>query len=134
MKKIISVILLTLLSLCAFADESTLDDAISEKLAPLLSNYIGDHEAQFEAVLVTMVTPDLSNRTPVLLVPPVSLESDSLQDCEEKSSSLVCRLAQNIETFLKNGGITKGKIILDIKVFKDKKFVKEFKDVEVLSF
>lgn len=133
MKKLIPLFLLAL-TFSSFAHASTLDDAISEELAPLLSNYFGDYQAQFEAVHVLTLEPGISKSNPILLIPPKSLEADSLQDCEEADSSIVCELAKKIEAFIKFNGITKGKVVLNIKVLQKKKLVKELKDIEVLSF
>jgi hypothetical protein len=133
MKKIITIFLISF-SFSVLAQESSLDDSISENLAPLLSNYLRDYQARFEAVHVLPLSPGQSSTKPVFLLPVTSFNAASLQDCEENASSLVCQTAKAINAYVATYVVTKGKINLNITIFQNAKVVKEFKDIELLRF
>lgn len=134
MKKFVGVVLSLLFSLSAYTKSSTLDDSMSEQLSPLLSNYIGDYQVVISAKHVFFVAGDILSTNPILLSAITDLKGESLQDCEENSSSLVCKLASAIENFIQVNGIKKGKVLLDITLFKKNEIKKEIKDIKVLSF
>ncbi len=121
-------------SLISFAGPASLDDEISERLAPLLSNYLGSHSSRFEVFHLAALSDGIVTRTPVLLTPFTNLSAESLQDCDENSSSTVCGISKSIDTFIKQSGINKGTINLTVTVMKDNKPIKVFKDIEILKF
>lgn len=135
MKKTLLLVLSLLFTFSASAQDS-LDDAMSEKLSPLLSNYLGDYgvSIQAEHVFFLAVGQPQTQTIPVLLLPAQVLKAESLQDCDENASSTVCKLAGAIKQYIQINNVTKGKITLDLKIYQSNKLVKDIKDVEVLSF
>lgn len=125
-----------LFNFTAWAADSSLDDAISEKLSPLLSNYIGDSSVSIQAEHIFFLASDQqqTKTIPVFLSPIQLIKAEGLQDCEENASSMVCQMAEAIEQYIKAQNTTRGKINLNLKIFKKSKLVKEISNVEVLSF
>lgn len=134
MKKSIITLFVFCLSFSAFAQNSNLDDAISEKLAPLLNNYLGNYQIRFQATHTFQIKPGQTSSVPVFLSSVDTLNAEGLQDCEENKSSIVCLLASSVESFVKINAVKNGAITLDITLYQNSKFVKEIKNVEVLKF
>ena len=133
--KTAALLLLILFSTSSFSQSTTLDDSMSEKLAPLLSNYLRDYAVQFQVTHYVKVVNDLQVSKPVLLVPPKSITAGDLQDCEENATSLVCSISSQINQYIQTNAVKSGRFVMDIKVMKDgSKPVQEFKAVEVYSF
>lgn len=133
--KTAALLLLLIFSTTSFSQSTTIDDSISDKLAPLLSNYLSDHSVQIQVTHVVKIGNDLNTSKPVLLVPPKSITAGDLQDCEENVTSLVCSISKQINQYIQANAVSSGKFVMDIKVLKDgSKPVQEFKAVEVYSF
>ncbi len=134
MKNLILIAVL-LLSFSAWTADTSMDDEISERLAPVLSNYLGDHEIgiQLEHEFPLVVGKPETNRLPISLIPARTLTADSLQDCDENASSFVCGLADDIKQYINKTKADKGKIISTIKILQNKKLIKEIKDFEIFS-
>jgi hypothetical protein len=131
MKNTLIILLFLTFTFAATAKE-TLDDSISEILAPLLSNYVGDHQIRISAEYKLLQVP---GTLPIVLTTTSELTAESLQDCDEGSISLVCNLANSINNWLQSQKPTNGKVYLHIKLFnKTPTPVKEFKDIEVFSY
>ncbi len=132
--KTAALLLLLVFSTTSFSQSTTIDDSISEKLAPLLSNYLSDYAVQIQVTHYLKVVNDLQVSKPVLLVPPKTITAGDLQDCEENATSLVCSIAKQINQYIQMNAVKTGKFVMDIKVMKDgTKPVQEFKAVEVYS-
>jgi len=125
-----------LLTFPAWSADTSMDDEISERLAPVLSNYLGDYEViiQIEHVFPLAEGKPETKTIPISLIPAQTLTADSLQDCDENASSYVCSLAKSIKQYIDKTNANKGQIIFDIKIQQNKKLVKEFKNFEVFSF
>lgn len=133
--KTAALLLLIVFSTSSFSQSTTLDDSISEKLAPLLSNYLSDYAVQFQVTHYVKVVNDLQVSKPVLLVPPKTITAGDLQDCEENANSIVCSISKQINQYIQMNAVKSGRFVMDIKVMKDvSKPVQEFKSVEVYSF
>ena len=131
MKKTMIALLALLLTLPSFSNTSMLDDNMSEILAPILSNYTGDHQIRIQARFEASVTPETSTSVPILLSSPVDLKPSSLQDCDENCSSLVCMLSKQIVQWIETNKPSKGAVKLDLTLFQNQQVKKEIKNVEV---